>query len=237
MLSQEPAKTAALAQIEPVARASISDRVFDALYRQVLSLDLPPGAKLSEADVSRQMGVSRQPVRDAFYRLSKLGFLIIQPQRATTVSQISARDVFRARFIRTAIEVEIVRRACESLDPSGIAVLERLIEQQQEAIDAGDKRLFHQLDDAFHREVCALIGLGFSWDVIRENKAHTDRVRFLSLAFASQTACDDHRRILDALKARDKDAGEAAVRQHLSRIEGIVERLRADNHAWFAEEE
>ncbi len=53
---------------------SITDQVFEEMYRQVVELSLPPGTKISEADVARQLGVSRQPVRDAFYRLSQLGF-------------------------------------------------------------------------------------------------------------------------------------------------------------------
>ncbi|SMX42493.1 GntR family transcriptional regulator [Actibacterium lipolyticum] len=226
-----------LRAIEPIARSSIADQVFDILYAQVLSLELPPGTKMSEAEVAKQLDVSRQPVRDAFYRLSQLGFLVVQPQRATTVSQISAHDVFKARFVRTAIEVEIIRKACEVLTEAQIAELDQMLTRQQAAVDAGDRTGFHQLDDMFHKMICDAAGLSFAWAVIRENKAHTDRVRYLSLAFASQTALDDHRAIMDAVKARDPERAEQCVRNHLSRIEGIIERLRAENHAWFAEED
>ena len=226
-----------LPAIERIARSSIADQVFDVLYRQVLSLELPPGAKLSEADVAKQLGVSRQPVRDAFYRLSQQGFLLIQPQRATTVSQISVRDVCKARFLRAAIEIEIIRKACDVLNDEDFAALEDLIARQQVAVDAGDRSSFHLLDDAFHKAICDRTGLAFAWGVIRENKAHTDRVRFLSLAFASQTALDDHRAILQAVMARDPDLAAARVREHLSRIAGIISRLRTENHVWFVEEE
>ena len=63
---------------------TVTDQIFELLYERVVNLSLPPGAKLSEAEVAAQMGVSRQPVRDAFYRLSQLGFIQIRPQRATT---------------------------------------------------------------------------------------------------------------------------------------------------------
>ncbi|MGO4915143.1 GntR family transcriptional regulator [Pseudogemmobacter sp. W21_MBD1_M6] len=226
-----------LRTIEPIVRASVSDQVFDALHSQVLSLELPPGSKLSEADVAKQMGVSRQPVRDAFYRLSKLGFLLIQPQRATTVSQISARDVMRARFVRTSIEIETVRKGCEVLTEADHAALDALLDQQQAAVDAGDKSAFHLLDDQFHKEICDRTGLSFVWDIIRENKAHTDRVRFMSLSFASQTALDDHKAILNAMKMRDVETATRSMREHLSRIEGIIDRLRSENHSWFLEED
>ena len=72
--------------LEVPERPTVADQVYAELHRQILSLDLAPGAKISEIDVARAMGVSRQPVRDAFFRLSQLGFLVIRPQRATTVS-------------------------------------------------------------------------------------------------------------------------------------------------------
>lgn len=226
-----------LRTLETVQRPSIADQVFDTLYDQVLALELPPGTKLSEAEVAKRLDVSRQPVRDAFWRLSQLGFLLIRPQRATTVSRICAADVFKARFIRTAIEVETMRRACNELSDAHLAELDQLLNEQKDAIARGDKSRFHSLDDEFHRRVCEQLGVGFCWEVIREKKAHTDRVRFLSLGFASQTALDDHVDILNAVRARDPDRAEAAIRLHLGRIEPLVERLREENHEWFLEED
>ena len=59
-----------LAGFETVRAPRAADQVFEALYRQVVTLALPPGSRLSEAEVARAAGVSRQPVRDAFFRLS-----------------------------------------------------------------------------------------------------------------------------------------------------------------------
>ncbi|XDA97625.1 GntR family transcriptional regulator [Sulfitobacter sp. LCG007] len=223
--------------LEHVQRPSIADQVFETIYSQVLALELPPGTKLSEAEVAKQLDVSRQPVRDAFWRLSQLGFLLIRPQRATVVTQISAADIFQARFIRTAVEVETVRRACRELDETHVAELEQLLCAQDQAIEKGDRQHFHELDDEFHRRICDRLGLGFCWELIREKKAHTDRVRFLSLSFASRSAYDDHVEILDAIRARDEARGERAIRQHLGRIESLIVQLRHDNHEWFAEED
>lgn len=227
---------AALRVLEPIARPSVADTVFDELHRQILNLDLPPGAKLSEVDVARALGVSRQPVRDAFYRLSKLGFLSIRPQRATTVSQISDDAVMQARFIRSAIEAETVRVACDVLTPADMDALERILDEQRQAVAAREPLVFHKLDDQFHREICARAGNAFAWEIIRENKAHMDRVRFLSLAFASQEAFDDHLRIMAAIRARDGDSAVDAMRRHLSRIKDQIGRIRAEHAAYFERE-
>ncbi|MDP2122680.1 MAG: GntR family transcriptional regulator [Hoeflea sp.] len=228
--------TSPLRTLEPLNRPSVADTVFDELNRQILSLELPPGTKMSEVEVAKALGVSRQPVRDAFYRLSKLGFLSIRPQRATMVSQISETAVLQARFIRNAIEAETVRTACRVLTPQDHAALERLIGQQSLAVDARDPVSFHALDDQFHKEICERAGLGFAWDIIRENKAHMDRVRFLSLSFASQDAFNDHVEVLDAIKARDEERAMQHMRLHLARIKDQIVRIRADHMRYFADE-
>lgn len=219
-----------------LARPSVADQIYSELHRQVLSLELKPGAKISEIEVAKAMGVSRQPVRDAFYRLSKLGFLLIRPQRATTVTLISSAAVMRARFIRTALEVETIRAATPRLSEHDLDDLARILEEQDRAIEADDRPGFHRLDDAFHREICARANLSFTWELISENKGHMDRVRMLSLSFASRTAWEDHLQILAALRSRDPEQSTAAMRAHLSRIKEQIDRILEQNHDYFADE-
>ena len=233
-VSADPVPLPALDQI---ARPSIADQVLEVLQSRILTLELPPGAKLSEADVASQLGVSRQPVRDAFWRLSKLGFLHIRPQRATTVTLISGADVLRAQFIRTALESETCRTFCRVRSDDDLAALDALLDRQQAAIDAGQREIFHALDDQFHREICARSGVGFVWDLIHESKAHMDRVRMLSLDASSQKlAISEHREICAAVRARDEDAAADALRRHLSRIRNLISVLKEQNHSWFTED-
>ena len=112
-----------------VAPRTVTDQVFDLLYERVVNLSLPPGAKLSEAEVAAQMGVSRQPVRDAFYRLSQLGFIQIRPQRATTVTPISEQAVMQAHFIRSSLEQSCMRVAALKLTPAELDALDALVDR------------------------------------------------------------------------------------------------------------
>jgi GntR family transcriptional regulator, rspAB operon transcriptional repressor len=228
---------AELKSIDAVRTASVTDLVFGELYSRVVSLELPPGVRLSEADVARQMGVSRQPVRDAFYRLSQLGFLEIRPQRATLVTSISPRSVAEARFLRTALEIETLRVACERFGPEDVAALDELLARQEAAMRAGERAEFHALDDELHRTICDRAGLSFAWDVIQLQKAHMDRVRYLSLSFASEQAYADHVDLVEAI--RDKDAGRAVMtmRTHLGRIERLIDQIRSDHEAFFRADE
>jgi DNA-binding GntR family transcriptional regulator len=230
-------KEVSLPVIQLAPQPTVSDQVFNALQQRILTLELPPKTKISEADVSKKMGVSRQPVREAFKRLAKLGFLIIRPQSSTMVSLISERDVLRAKFIRIALEVHTCRTACEVITSEGIGALNDLIAQQRAAVAANDKRLFHALDEAFHREICVQSGVGFVWHLILDSKAHMDRIRMLSLDATSQRlALDEHLIILDTITNRKPDEAAAAFAQHLSRIDDLIATIKAENHNWFTDD-
>ncbi len=235
ILSDSEAVTLPIIQHSP--QPTVSDQVFNALQQRILSLELPPQTKISEADVAKKMGVSRQPVREAFKRLAKLGFLIIRPQSSTMVSLISERDVLRAKFIRIALEVHTCRTACEVITAEGIDALNDLIAQQRAAVADNDRRRFHALGDAFHREICVQSGVGFVWDLILDSKAHMDRIRMLSLDATSQRlALDEHLVILDAITNRKPDDAAAAFVQHLSRIDDLIATIKAENHSWFTDD-
>ena len=93
--------------VELMERRTTTDVVFDALHEEIVSLKLLPGSKLSEAEVSKRFGVSRQPVRDAFNRLANLDLMLIRPQKASEVRGFSMERIAHARFVRLAIELEV----------------------------------------------------------------------------------------------------------------------------------
>lgn len=95
-------------------RRTTADEIFDQLQADIVAMRLPPGTKVSESEVAKQHGVSRQPVREAFIQLNNLGLLQVRPQKATLVRKISIQGILNARFIRTAVEIEVMRDACKS---------------------------------------------------------------------------------------------------------------------------
>lgn len=225
-----------LSEIRQLALPTVADRVFDELQQRILSLELPPRTKISETDVARKMGVSRQPVREAFKRLAKQGFLLIRPQVSTTVSLISHEAVLRAQFVRTALEVHTCRAACEKRTDAGLKVLAAMIDDQKAAILAQDRNLFHALDDKFHHEICVLSEVDYVWDLVQESKGHMDRICMLSLDTTSQEfALEEHIDIFNAISKSDADAAAHAMSKHLSRILELFEDIKGENQSYFSD--
>jgi DNA-binding GntR family transcriptional regulator len=225
-------------QLKPLAQApfqSATDLVFESLYVAVVQLDLPPGTRLSEAEVAERLGVSRQPVRDAFFRLASRGFLLIRPQRATLVTRISEAEVLRAAFIRIALETACLRAAADRVTQADITRLRGLLASQAEAAARQDAPGFHALDEAFHADLCAIAGQPRVWDLIQEQKGHMDRARFLSLSFNQRAAQAEHVAILDALEAGATTLAVERLDMHLGKICAHLPQIRASHPDHFDE--
>lgn len=218
-------------------QSTMGTRVFEALRQAIVQLQLRPGFPLSEADIGRQLGVSRQPVREAFIKLAEVGLVEIRPQRGTFVRLISVREVRNARFLREAIEVAVARRAAGEATPERLRRLRRIVEDQRLVAGDGDNVGFLRLDEAFHQEIAASADCEDAWRVLEGLKAQMDRVRYLSLPNATplETIIEQHEAILSAIERGSPDAAEAAMRQHLSEILISLPKLAEQRAEFFAD--
>lgn len=216
-------------------QSTIAGRVYDTVRRAIVQLQLEPGNPLSEADIARQLGVSRQPVREAFIKLSEAGLVEIRPQRGTFVRLISLREVENARFIREAIEVAIVRKAAMEATGSDVDALEALVEHQRGAAGLTDNVAFLHLDEQFHQQIARSAGCDDAWRVLEGLKAQMDRVRYLSLPEATPLGIiiEQHAAIVDAVRQGAPDAAEMAMRRHLSEILTSLPKIATQKSAYF----
>lgn len=218
-------------------QATIGSRVYDTVRAAIVQLRFRPGNPLSEAEIARQLGVSRQPVREAFIKLAETGLVEIRPQRGTFVRLISRREVANARFIREAIEVAIVKKAATDAAASDVTTLESLIREQRAVAVSGDNVAFLRLDEKFHQAVACSADCEDAWRVLEGLKAQMDRVRYLSLPEATplETIIEQHERIVRAIAAGKPDEAELAMRQHLSEILLSLPKLAAGHPAYFVD--
>lgn len=216
-------------------RRTTTDAVFERLLEEIVSLKLLPGEKLSEAEVARRFGVSRQPVRDAFNRLENLDLLKIRPQRATKVRGFSMSRIANARLIRLAVELEVIRRACSLWDEARAEALERNLSEQQRAVDTGDLKGFHALDYQFHKSICQLAGCSLAFETIEACKQKVDRLCVLSLSKANESAIllEDHRALARALSDRSAEEATAIARRHLTRLDDTISEIHRVHSEYF----
>lgn len=217
------------------ARRTSVDDIFDHLHEEILSLNLRPGDRISEADIASRFGVSRQPVRDAFSRLANLDLLLIRPQRATEVKRFSMREIEKSRFVRAAVEKDVLRRAAELCDTAGATELDDALAQQDAHLKKRDADGFWALDYEFHHTLCRIAKADFAFDVILAEKSKVDRLCVLGLSkdHRMPELVEDHRTIAEAVKAHDGEGAVAAGVVHLSRLDETISRIIETNANYF----
>ncbi len=218
-------------------RRTATDMVFDQLHEEIVSLKLLPGTKLSEVEIARRFGVSRQPVRDAFSRLESQDLLLIRPQKATKVRGFSMERIAHSRFVRLAVELEVLRSACSVWDDSKAETLAENLHQQKQAVASDNSEAFHALDYQFHKLICELGGHKLAFNTIQECKQKIDRLCVLSLGREQEAAIllEDHRELADALKRNAPDAATSVARRHLARLDDTITDIHAKHTEFFDE--
>lgn len=214
---------------------STTDLVFDRLYEEIVSLDILPGSKMSEAEVGKRFGVSRQPVRDAFKRLDSLDLLDIKPQRATTVRLFSMNEIENTRFLRLAVELELIELACANWNATHARGIRTNLDAQMNALNTGDAEGFHRLDYVYHRLLCKVAGQPRAFEIIETCKRKVDRLCILSLAHNEGGAAvlNDHKTIIDAVEQGDVVDARALTRQHLNRLSGVIAEIYENHTDYF----
>ncbi|MFK7856519.1 MAG: GntR family transcriptional regulator [Granulosicoccus sp.] len=211
------------------------DSVFDYLYDEIISMRLLPGTKISEAEIAKKFEISRQPVRDAFSRLDNLDLLLIRPQKATEVKRFSSMAINTARFVRAAVEAEVLRRAAQLCTPRGKALLDASLDEQRIAVKANSYDNFRVLDYQFHKLLCNVAEVDFAADVIAREKEKVDRLCILGLTRDERLdqLMDDHIGISQMVSSNDEQGAVKAGMLHLSRLDSTINAIRDENADYF----
>ena len=218
----------------PIRAATTAQQVHDWLYRCVLRGDLLPGTRLSETEIAAQVNLSRQPVREAFIRHAADGLAEVLPQRGTYIGRISMRAVLSARFIREAVESDLVRHVAGTR-PDLTAMAAELTVQERCDV-AGDVPGFIESDDRFHRAMALAADQAAVWQDLERLKAQMNRLRHLSMrVFDRSQTIAQHRAVLTTLQAGDADAAEDAIRTHLRQMLTELPQMAAAHPDYFTD--
>jgi DNA-binding GntR family transcriptional regulator len=216
-------------------RGGTTQRVHDIIREALIALSFTPGEFIRKDAVCRRLGVSRFPVSEALGRLANEGFVEILPQRGTRVSRLDIAACRQAMFIRQALEGEAMRAVAPRSDDRLVARLDKCLLQQKLAVEQADGMRFFQHDLAFHDILLSTLGYERVKAVVEAARGSLDRTRLFLLRTPERQAKSyiEHRAIVDALRARDPDAAQRAMKHHLDKSMDEIEMRAAENPEIF----
>ncbi len=200
-------------------RVSVVEDAYHRLKDKIINNDFPPGYQALEQELADQLKVSRTPVREILTRLQDDGLIERLPRRGFRVLPINANDFREIYELLDCLEAKAVELLTERNLPLDAKVLRDLavsIEEAEDALAADDLDRWADADKRFHRLIIDHCGnerlarVAFSvWDQFRRADMVTLRLRPKPV-----NSPPEHRRVLDAILARDSDAARARLHEH-----------------------
>jgi DNA-binding GntR family transcriptional regulator len=212
-----------------ISRSVLSDQVKDRLLQAILDGRYPPGARIVETRVARELGTSQAPVREALRDLEALGVVETTAFRGARVRRPSADELLEAFAIRAELESLGARIAIPRLTDEDLGVLAAYVDEMRRAAEEGDYYAEATADAAFHGRIIELAGNAtlervwrtlepFSRTYITLIVPGVDRRRIAEL----------HVPVLAALGLRDPEAASVVLHDHFAAAAAMLASLWAE---------
>lgn len=192
------------------------DRLKDAIRHSAV-----PGQPLSENRLSKALGISRTPVREALQQLAQEGLVQIIPGRTMIVSEPTMREVLDVVHVRSLIEPELMRLVAENIDEAALKRLEQVLQRMEDTARQRDLIAWSEADTEFHEIIaraCPNPLLG-ELSLQMRNRVHYQANIDSKTNPARLLACTaEHRDIVTMIAKRDGGKAAEATAHHLQQM-------------------
>lgn len=199
-----------------VQRSVLRDQVKDRVLQDIVEGRYPPGTRLIETRIARELHVSQAPVREALRDLESVGLVESFAFRGARVRRPRPEELLEAFPVRAALEALAVSLAADRIQPEELDEMEATIRRMERAAEQGDEHVQSRANAEFHGLAVQASGnatLRRQWALL-EPFARTYLTSSRS-GIDLMVLARRHRKILDPLRRRDGAAASAAMRQHL----------------------
>lgn len=196
------------------------DRAYEAIRATILRGEAAPGTPLSVPELSRRLGISRSPVREAIFLLERDGLAVSMPHKGAVVAGGDPADLQELYELREVLEGLAARLAATKMTDAAVEELRQSVHRHETAVKNGDFEGHISEDLAFHEVVHRL---SQNRRLIKSLDSLRAQIRLVLFWTASRPgnpkrAVKEHKAILNALKKRDPDVSEKVTRDHIRRV-------------------
>jgi len=211
---------------------SIAEQIVEHIHKAIFEGKILPGERLKENDISKWLGVSRTPTREAFRILESQGLLEINPNKGVQVTLLTLKDLAELFELRQILELHCLRKFVETSSEADIQDMEVLIENMEKAVAANDTLSYLRYSVDFHLHYiakCRNKRLNSIFSVLADN-IRCAQIFFMKKWVTRKGSVEEHRTILEALKDRDAERSEMLLQRHLNNsYERMIEFIDRDH--------
>ncbi|MGL5023628.1 MAG: GntR family transcriptional regulator [Cetobacterium sp.] len=206
------------------------EHAYRTLKEKIMNLELEPGQSISESEIAEWFSLSRTPVREILMKLKDEHLIEVIPQKGTYVSLINLDLVREGTFVRSVLESEVLKLACNGIEDDFKKKLDMNIFQYEYIVDEeNSKAEKHHLDKRFHEIIFDSVGMSNIWESIQKLSTHYNRVRVLSeIQSTDRHILEEHKRIIEIITNKEYDKVEEIIETHIKKPMDKWKKLYAD---------
>jgi DNA-binding GntR family transcriptional regulator len=202
------------------AHASLTEKAYQTLVHKIVTLELTPGAVLTESRLIREMKIGRTPIREAVQRLIAEGLVTHLHHRGMLVAEIRAEDVQQINEFRTRVEGFAARLAATRMTPDQIEELQRIHAVLDRSMADMDAEAFIAQDRLFHELLARGAQNRYLESTLR--RLYNLHLRLWYYLYKKQGGLQEtvheHQEVIEALVRRDPEGAELAMRSYVTRV-------------------
>ncbi|MBO5113738.1 MAG: GntR family transcriptional regulator [Lachnospiraceae bacterium] len=203
---------------EVTDKYSLRGRVFNKLREDILSGKYQDHEELKEVAIGEELGVSRTPVREAFRQLELEGLIQIVPNKGAYVTGITAKDVKDIYMIRSSLEGMCARLATENITEEQLEELEENVYLASFHASKGHMEQMTELDNRFHHILYEACDSKMLEKLLQDFHQYVMRIRKKTLSTKERgiASNEEHRQIMEAIKAKNPDEAQRLANMHMN---------------------
>ena len=208
-------------RLPPVQPRTMVEQAAEAVVAAAARGAFLPGDRLVEAEIARDLGISRVPVREALRLLESQGIVVSTPYKGMRLMQVTNPGVAELTGVRFALEALALREICARTARGGadalLATTRRVAAAYEEALRGDDRAAIVGADLALHGEICRVSGNSVLHGIWSSLARQLSVVWSLGLGVRpGAVVVAEHEALIDALAAGDPAAAQAALETHLA---------------------
>ncbi|KXX62851.1 GntR family transcriptional regulator [Rhodococcus koreensis] len=218
--------------IETVQPGTAVQRAVHAIREGIRSGRFVPGQRLIEPDLTRELGVGRNALREALAQLGSDGLVKLEPHRGASIRRLTREDVAHFYQVREALEGMSARLAASNIDlPGHRERLEAAVTTAREVAAQYDQPRYLDENFRFHRVIVELTENPRLIELTDRLETQTFRLQFRSAQAQFDYSMAEHEEIAAAILSGDSDRAESLMRSHLQHTCSEILKLPSHDFA------
>ncbi|WP_394233609.1 GntR family transcriptional regulator [Niallia oryzisoli] len=205
-----------MSQQTETAYQYVKERILDGTYK--------PSQKLIEAQLSQDVGVSRNTIKKALLMLSRENLVDLEKNKGATIKSYTMEEVVNYMQIRGVLEGLVAKIATKKITDTDLKALEQIVQQMKKYTEENDFDQYTLLNNEFHEIIYKASENKQAVEMINTIKNQLKRINFRSLLLPgrNQESLQEHIEIYEALKNRNEKAAAEAVEHHVDHVRKVI---------------